>query len=224
MGIPTPPFIELGTIGFDDSIILMLLALVVFGPRRLPQIGKQIGKLMYEFRKASNDFKLQMEEELRAAEDAERQKREEERQRQLDQQTEEQLAEAEAEAAGQAQKALPSGSETVGDENSSHDSYEGGYAGSEEQATWNEEPELRVQPPATGEPVAAERPGSVHREAGRAQDTASANGEAMELATRENSGLATIETAAAKPEEFSVEKEITAAEAGAVTEPAGHLG
>ena len=48
-----------------DSLILMVLALVVFGPRRLPQIGRQIGKLMYEFRKASNDFKFQMEEELR---------------------------------------------------------------------------------------------------------------------------------------------------------------
>jgi sec-independent protein translocase protein TatB len=39
-----------------DTLILMVLALVVFGPRRLPQIGRQIGKLMYEFRKASNDF------------------------------------------------------------------------------------------------------------------------------------------------------------------------
>jgi len=56
----------------SDSIFLMLLALVVFGPRRLPQIGRQIGKLMYEFRKASNDFKFQMEEELRNAEDADR--------------------------------------------------------------------------------------------------------------------------------------------------------
>lgn len=61
-----------------DSLILMVLALVVFGPRRLPQIGRQIGKLMYEFRKASNDFKFQMEEELRIAEDADRRKKEEE--------------------------------------------------------------------------------------------------------------------------------------------------
>jgi sec-independent protein translocase protein TatB len=61
-----------------DSMFLMLLALVVFGPRRLPQIGRQIGKLMYEFRKASNDFKFQMEEELRVSEDAERRKKEEE--------------------------------------------------------------------------------------------------------------------------------------------------
>jgi sec-independent protein translocase protein TatB len=61
-----------------DTIFIMVLALVVFGPRRLPQIGRQIGKLMYEFRKASNDFKFQMEEELRQSEEADRRKKEEE--------------------------------------------------------------------------------------------------------------------------------------------------
>ena len=77
------PPILLGTLGMSDSLILMVLALVVFGPRRLPQIGRQIGKLMYEFRKASNDFKFQMEEELRNAEEADRRKKEEERHRSL---------------------------------------------------------------------------------------------------------------------------------------------
>src|SRR5580693_7963576 len=81
MGAPPP--IELANLGMADTLILMVLALVVFGPRRLPQIGRQIGKLMYEFRKASNDFKFQMEEELRSAEDADRRKKEEERQRSL---------------------------------------------------------------------------------------------------------------------------------------------
>jgi sec-independent protein translocase protein TatB len=66
-----------------DTFIIMVIALVVFGPRRLPQIGRQIGKLMYEFRKASNDFKFQMEEELRNAEEADRRKKEEERLRAL---------------------------------------------------------------------------------------------------------------------------------------------
>jgi sec-independent protein translocase protein TatB len=75
MGIP--PSIQLANLGMADSIILMVMALVVFGPRRLPQIGRQIGKLMYEFRKASNDFKFQMEEELRLAEEADRRKKEE---------------------------------------------------------------------------------------------------------------------------------------------------
>ena len=74
----------MANLGMADTLILMVLALVVFGPRRLPQIGRQIGKLMYEFRKASNDFKFQMEEELRNAEEADRRKRdEEERQRSL---------------------------------------------------------------------------------------------------------------------------------------------
>jgi len=74
----------MANLGMADTLILMVLALVVFGPRRLPQIGRQIGKLMYEFRKASNDFKFQMEEELRLAEEADRRKKEEEeRQRAL---------------------------------------------------------------------------------------------------------------------------------------------
>ena len=75
----TPQTIQMASLGMADSLILMVMALVVFGPRRLPQIGRQIGKLMYEFRKASNDFKFQMEEELRLSEDADRRKQEEER-------------------------------------------------------------------------------------------------------------------------------------------------
>src|ERR1700684_1535737 len=74
-----PPTIQMANLGMADSLILMVMALVVFGPRRLPQIGRQIGKLMYEFRKASNDFKFQMEEELRSSEEAERRKKEVER-------------------------------------------------------------------------------------------------------------------------------------------------
>jgi sec-independent protein translocase protein TatB len=77
------PTIQIASLGMADSFILMVMALVVFGPRRLPQIGRQMGKLMYEFRKASNDFKFQMEEELRNAEEADRRKKEEERLRAL---------------------------------------------------------------------------------------------------------------------------------------------
>jgi sec-independent protein translocase protein TatB len=82
MGIPPP--IEIANVSMGDTLLLMVLALVVLGPRRLPELGRQIGKLMYEFRKASNDFKFQMEEELRQAEEADRRKKEEaERQRVL---------------------------------------------------------------------------------------------------------------------------------------------
>jgi sec-independent protein translocase protein TatB len=80
----SPPPIQFATLGMWDTLLLMVLALVVFGPRRLPMIGRQLGKLMYEFRKASNDFKFQMEEELRTSEEADRRKKaEEERQRAL---------------------------------------------------------------------------------------------------------------------------------------------
>lgn len=72
MSIAAP--IQMASLGMADSLILMVMALVVFGPRRLPQIGRQIGRLMYEFRKASNDFKYQMERELQISEEAERAK------------------------------------------------------------------------------------------------------------------------------------------------------
>jgi|SRR5271157_3732304 len=60
---------------FADSIVIFLLALVLFGPKRLPEIGRQIGKLLAEFRRASNDFKMQIDEELRAMEQQERQEK-----------------------------------------------------------------------------------------------------------------------------------------------------
>jgi sec-independent protein translocase protein TatB len=67
--------IQAASIGIPDTLFIMILALVVFGPRRLPEIGRQIGKLMYEFRKASNEFKFQMEEEMRKSEEDERRKK-----------------------------------------------------------------------------------------------------------------------------------------------------
>ena len=59
--------------GIGDTLFIVVIALVVFGPKKLPEISRQVGKLMYEFRKASNDFKFQIEEELRASEQAEAQ-------------------------------------------------------------------------------------------------------------------------------------------------------
>ena len=56
-----------------DTIFIFGLALVIFGPKKLPEIGRQLGKLVLEFRRASNEFKMQIEEELRAAEQADRQ-------------------------------------------------------------------------------------------------------------------------------------------------------
>jgi sec-independent protein translocase protein TatB len=74
-----PPTIQVASLGMWDSLILMVMALVVFGPRRLPEIGRKMGRIMYELRKASNDFKFQMEEELRKADEADLRKKEETR-------------------------------------------------------------------------------------------------------------------------------------------------
>src|SRR5581483_8484856 len=60
---------------FGDSIFIFLLALVLFGPKKLPEIGRTIGKLLAEFRRASNEFKFQIQEELRNMEEDERSKK-----------------------------------------------------------------------------------------------------------------------------------------------------
>ena len=58
---------------FSDSIVLFVLALLLFGPKKLPVLAREIGKWVGEFRRASNEFKMQMEEELRTTEQADRQ-------------------------------------------------------------------------------------------------------------------------------------------------------
>src|ERR1700684_1214622 len=60
--------------GLPDTAVIVLLALILFGPKRLPVLARQLGKLMADFRRASNEFRTQMEEELRISEQAERQK------------------------------------------------------------------------------------------------------------------------------------------------------
>jgi sec-independent protein translocase protein TatB len=60
-----------------DSIFIFILALVLFGPKKLPEMAKQIGKLMAEFRRASNDFRMQIDEELRTMERQEQQQKQE---------------------------------------------------------------------------------------------------------------------------------------------------
>ena len=60
--------------GFEDSAIIVLLALLLFGPKKLPVLARQFGKLMADFRRASSEFRTQMEDELRLSEQAERQK------------------------------------------------------------------------------------------------------------------------------------------------------
>src|SRR5215470_1096170 len=62
-------------------VVLFIVVLVVFGPHKLPELARGLGKLMAEFRKASTDFKLAFEEEMR---NMERQAREAERKKQMD--------------------------------------------------------------------------------------------------------------------------------------------
>jgi sec-independent protein translocase protein TatB len=60
---------------FPDSAVIIILVLLLFGPKQLPVLARQFGKLMNDFRRASNEFRTQMEEELRISEQAERQKK-----------------------------------------------------------------------------------------------------------------------------------------------------
>ena len=49
---------------FSETIFLFFLALIIFGPKRLPEIARQVGKYMNEFKRASNEFKAQIEQEI----------------------------------------------------------------------------------------------------------------------------------------------------------------
>ena len=51
-------------LGMPEMIFIFLVALVVFGPRKLPELGRQLGKALAEFKRASNEFKNQLEAEM----------------------------------------------------------------------------------------------------------------------------------------------------------------
>ncbi len=53
-----------GSLGFTEIAVIMVLALLLFGPKRLPEIGRTIGKGMAEFRRATNDLKRTFESEM----------------------------------------------------------------------------------------------------------------------------------------------------------------
>ena len=54
-----------GPIGMPELIIIFVIALIVFGPRKLPELGKSLGKSLAEFRRASNELRHTLEEEVR---------------------------------------------------------------------------------------------------------------------------------------------------------------
>ena len=58
----------LGSLGFPELIVIFVIALIIFGPRKLPEIGKSLGKSLAEFKKASNELRNTLEEEIRIEE------------------------------------------------------------------------------------------------------------------------------------------------------------
>ncbi|HET6936561.1 MAG TPA: twin-arginine translocase TatA/TatE family subunit [Candidatus Angelobacter sp.] len=55
-------------LGFPEMVFLVILAFMLFGPKRLPEIARQLGKFVAEFKKASNDFQSQIHQEIRKLE------------------------------------------------------------------------------------------------------------------------------------------------------------
>lgn len=58
----------MGPIGVPELIILLVVALIVFGPRKLPELGRSLGKSIGEFKRASNELRNTLDEEIRSEE------------------------------------------------------------------------------------------------------------------------------------------------------------
>jgi sec-independent protein translocase protein TatA len=58
----------MGTLGVQEMVVIFLLALVLFGPKKLPELGRTIGKALTEFRRASSDLKATFEREMQTLE------------------------------------------------------------------------------------------------------------------------------------------------------------
>jgi TatA/E family protein of Tat protein translocase len=57
-----------GSLGIPELIVIFVVALIVFGPKRLPEIGRTLGKAMGQFKKATDDFKNTIEREVQVEE------------------------------------------------------------------------------------------------------------------------------------------------------------
>lgn len=54
-----------GSIGMPELIIILVIALIIFGPRKLPELGRSLGRSIGEFKRASNELRNTLEEEIR---------------------------------------------------------------------------------------------------------------------------------------------------------------
>jgi TatA/E family protein of Tat protein translocase len=57
-----------GSLGFPELLLIFIVALIVFGPKRLPEVGRTLGKALGEFKKATDDLKNTIEREVRVDE------------------------------------------------------------------------------------------------------------------------------------------------------------
>ncbi|TRZ90712.1 TatA/E family twin arginine-targeting protein translocase [bacterium] len=57
-----------GSIGPMELVLIFVVALLVFGPKKLPEIGRSVGKAIREFKKTSEEIKSRIEEEIEASE------------------------------------------------------------------------------------------------------------------------------------------------------------
>jgi sec-independent protein translocase protein TatA len=57
-----------GSIGVPELIVILAIALLIFGPKKLPEVGRSIGKALREFRRTSDEIKEKIEEEIQAEE------------------------------------------------------------------------------------------------------------------------------------------------------------
>jgi len=58
----------MGPVGMPELIIIFVIALIIFGPRKLPELGKSLGRSINEFKRASNELKNTLEDEIRVEE------------------------------------------------------------------------------------------------------------------------------------------------------------
>jgi sec-independent protein translocase protein TatA len=58
----------MGPIGMPEMVVIAVIALIIFGPRKLPELGKSLGQSIAEFKRASNELKNTLEDEIRTEE------------------------------------------------------------------------------------------------------------------------------------------------------------